>query len=296
MKRQRFIFAGAAVLAAACGTAAVEVQTTGEEDLAQTEQGLELKVQELFGPDARVGRLFGRGAEVLVGVALEGRVEDADVPEPLALASLSMKTGALTMVEQAPGFKEALRVGESLALVTTEGELKVRAVDGAERLLASGVKGEISSAPNGGLLFTADTDGEGTGDTRVVLAAADGALNVLADAEGVDDRGSLSPDGVTVVFVSGRTGMASLFRTTIHGGAPVQLTNIGLTRPELPELSGDEVDVAEDAAPAGFVPPPVSSDVVTWLSADVVRFDAGGGEFWKVDVRSGVATREGGAQ
>jgi hypothetical protein len=296
MKRQRFIFAGAAVLAAACGTAAVEVQTTGEEDLAQTEQGLELKVKELFGQDARVGRLFGRGAEVLVGVALEERVEDSDVPAALALARFTRKTGELTVVEQAPDFKEAQRVGESLALLTTAGELKLRAVDGAERLVASGVKGEISSAPNGALLFTADKEGEGAGDTRVVLAAADGAINVLADAEGVDDRGSVSPDGVTVVFVSGRTGIASLFRTTIHGGAAVQLTNVGIALPEVAELAGDEVDVAEDAAPVGFVPPPVSADVVTWLSADVVRFDAGGGEFWKVDVRSGVATREGGAQ
>ncbi len=48
-----------------------------------------------------------------------------------------------------------------------------------------------------------------------------------------------------------------------------------------------------EGAPEGFEPPPLSADRVEWVSADVVRYDAGDGELWEVDVRTGVATREG---
>jgi TolB protein len=287
MNRQRFIFAGAAAFAVACGTAAVEVQGPAG-DLAQIEHGLELKVRELFGAEARVGRLFGRE---LVGVALEAAPEDSDVPVPLALARI--QGAELEVISQTAEFKEALQLGGALALVNAEGALTLRLPGAVERTLATGVKGELSAAPNGGLLFTADDVNQGSGETAVLVAASDGALAVLADAEGIDDRGSVSPDGATVVFVSGRTGVASLFRTTLAGVAPVQLTNLGL---ELQSAPVNEEESAEDLAPVGFVPPPVAADALSWVSADVVRYDAGGGEFWWVDLRTGVATREGGAQ
>ena len=44
----------------------------------------------------------------------------------------------------------------------------------------------------------------------------------------IDATPSISPDGKTVVFVSGRTSVASFFVTTVDGAEPRQLTNIGL--------------------------------------------------------------------
>lgn len=287
MKDQRLYFASAAVLAIACGTATIEggEAPAPADDLAQTEQGLELKVREHFGPDARVGQVFGRGDQVLLGVALEPAAEESDVPVPLAVARFDRTSSALTVVSATAEYREARLLGPALALVNAEGELKLRDGEGAERVLATRVKGEVSQAPNGGLLFTADADEGKEGDTAVMIAAPDGALKMVADAEGADDRGSVSPDGQTVVFVSGRTGVASLFRTTVDGAEPVQLTNAGL-----------EPGRDDDSAPVGFVPPPMGADALVWVSADAVRFDAGGGEYWRVDVRTGVATREGGAQ
>lgn len=293
MKNWRIMLASAALLAVACGTATWEGGEGAADDLAVTEQGLELKVKELFGPDARVGRVFGRGEAVVVGVALEAAPEESDVPEPLALARLDRGAGALSVLDQAPAFREARLLGEELATVSTEGALALRRADGAEVALAAGVKGDLAAAPNGAVLFTAEDAALGAGETKVVLAGREGLLELVADGEGVDDRASLSPDGQTVVFVSGRTGVAALYRTTLGGGAAVQLTNVGL---ETAAAEVSEEASAEEVAPAGFVPPPVTADALTWVSAEVVRYDAGGGEWWRVDVRSGAATREGGAR
>ena len=64
---------------------------------------------------------------------------------------------------------------------------------------------------------------------------------VLADG----DRPALSPDGEWVAFVSGRTGIASLWAVPFEGGAAAQLTNRGLASPAV-----------HGRAPVGFVPPP----------------------------------------
>jgi len=59
------------------------------------------------------------------------------------------------------------------------------------------------------------------------------------------DRPALSPSGEWVAFVSGRTGIASLWLVPFAGGDAVQLTNRGLESRWIP-----------GQAPAGFVPPP----------------------------------------
>jgi hypothetical protein len=69
---------------------------------------------------------------------------------------------------------------------------------------------------------------------------------VVALGEGWNpDRPALGPDGV-VAFVSGRTGIASVY-VLRPGQEPVQLTNVGLER--LKRRPGEP--------PPGFVPPPM---------------------------------------
>ena len=75
------------------------------------------------------------------------------------------------------------------------------------------------------------------------------------------DRPALSPDGETVAFVSGHTGIASVWVMPFAGGEPIQLTNRDLTR-----IPGQ--------APEGFVPPPhrgplrFDGDRLVWESPD----------------------------
>ena len=268
------------VLACGCGQATLD-SSAAENDAHSVEHGLTVRLKEKLGATARLKQVFGHGDEVLLGVALEDDVADSDVQAPLALASYRRSDDALDVVAAAAAYREAVKLEGALALVTTEGELKLRGADGAEQLVATGVKGEVVAARRGELLFTVEA-AVTLGDSAVVLAAEGSTPRVIADGDGVDDRPSVSPDQRTVVFVSGRTGIASLWRTTLDGEAPVQLTNVGI-----------EAGVEREGEPAGFVPPPVVADAVTWVSADVVRYDAGGGEYWTVNVRTAVAMREG---
>jgi hypothetical protein len=58
----------------------------------------------------------------------------------------------------------------------------------------------------------------------------------------------------------------------------VQLTNVGL-----------ENWMLAQAVPDTFVPPPVSNYAMEWVDKDTLRYNAGGGEFWKINVRTGKA-------
>jgi len=271
----------AAAALISCGEASLDSTTPGGE-LASAQAGLTVRLKEKLGPAARLEQIFGRGDEVLLGVALEDSVEESDVRAPLALASWKKSTDSLDVVDAQPAYLEAAKIGGALATVSADGALKV-----GDRMISTSVKGELLAAPNGALLFTQEAVLADPGESAVVLAAADGSATMVADGEGVDDRPAVSPDGTTVVFVSGRSGIASLWRTTVSGEAPVQLTNAGI-EPGL-EREGE-------AEPEGFVPPPVTADAVVWMNADEVRYDAGGGELWKVNVRTGAATRLEGGQ
>jgi TolB protein len=252
------------------------------EELGEVQHQLSARLEEKFGKGARVQQVFGLGDEVLLGVTVEARMEETDVRIPLALASFRKPDNAVAVIADNSDYREARLLPSGMAVVTAAGELRLRAPNGTEQTLATDVKGEVSAAPNGALIATLEGGARQQGDSAVFLVDAAGTMKVIADGEGVDDRPSVSPDRKTVVFVSGRTGVASLWRTTLDGADPVQLTNANI-----------EVGVERTGPPDGFVPPPVMADRLEWLSADVVRYDAGEGEFWNVNVRTGEANREG---
>ena len=281
MRRRNLSFIAAAVLGAGCGSATTNEQPEGDV-LGSLQHGLESRLEQRFGKGARVQQVFGLGDEVMLGVASDAKVEESDVRAPLAIARYRASADALTVISDRAEFFEARLLAGATALVSTSGQLTLRAANGVERTIATDVKGEVSAAPGGRLLFTQEGGARSAGDSVVTLAGADGTLTVLAEADGVNDRPALSTDGKTLVFVSGRTGVASLWRTTLAGAPPVQLTNLGI-----------EAGLEREGPPQGFVPPPLMADRIEWLSDDVIRYDAGDAEFWQVNVRTGVASREG---
>ena len=274
-----------ALTSAGCGTVVPEPAPAKAEavQLGEVQQRLSARLEQRFGKGARVQQLFGQGRELLLGVTVDAPVADSDVRPRLALARWRAEEDALDVVGPRAEYKEARQLRAGLALVTAEGELRLRGPDGREQTLASDVKGEVSDAPGDALVATLEGGSRPRGDSAVFLSDRAGNVTVLADGEGVDDRPSVSPDQKTVVFVSGRTGVASLWRTTLDGAPPVQLTNQHVTVGE--ERTGP---------PEGFVPPPVMAERIEWVSDDVVRYDAGGGELWDVNVRTGEASRAGG--
>jgi hypothetical protein len=111
------------------------------------------------------------------------------------------------------------------------------------------------------------------------LVELGGRVKEFASGNDLDTPRTLSPDGRTVVFVSDRTSVASFFRTTVDGEEPVQLTNTGLS-----------AELLSQGVPEDFVPPPVFPYTLEWVDDDVLRYDAGGGEFWMLNVRTGEAS------
>jgi dipeptidyl aminopeptidase/acylaminoacyl peptidase len=97
----------------------------------------------------------------------------------------------------------------------------------------------------------------------LAVELSDGAWSaprLLAD-EGTPDLVSISPDGRLVAFVAGAGGIASVFVVPFDGGAPVQLTNVGLRR-------------EGEGPPPAFVPIPLrdpprfEGDRLVWTARD----------------------------
>lgn len=281
--------AAAVVALAGCGTSTLSVSSPSEsEQMAAVEHKLSARLEQEFGKGARVQAVIPAGGELLVGVATEALPQDGDEIPTMGFARYDEKADALTVVARETSFTDARTWGTDTALVSDEGALILRGDGDVERTVATGVLGELHAAPDGASAAVTLT-GESVEDaeTKVALVRKDGTLTVIADGAGSDTRPMISPDGKTVVFVSGRTGVASFFRTTVEGGEPVQLTNVAL---EAGAPNEDESD------PAGFVPPPASAARSEFVDADTLRFDAGDGELWTLNIRTGAAARVGGAK
>ena len=81
--------------------------------------------------------------------------------------------------------------------------------------------------------------------SRVEVLLPDGGLIIVADRHN-PDRVTLSADGDHIAWVSGASGLASVWVSRVLVSEPRQLTNIGLE--DAPREAG--------RPPAGWVPPP----------------------------------------
>ncbi len=285
--KKLFFSIAALTLAATSASAAGRMNPSDLRRVAKARERIVPAVEKEFGPKARFVHLFGQGRNMMVGIIAEIPEQPLgtdDVPL-LAIAQYDESTGAVRVVDREFKYREARAVGQNVALLDGQGNLRLREPNGRERVLAQKVGGDLFPTAKGdALVATLVGDGEGH-ETSVGIIDLKGRVKVLADGPGIDATPSISPDGKTVVFVSGRTSVASFFVTTVDGAEPKQLTNIGL-----------ESHMLFGGAPEGFVPPPVSSHHMEWVSDDVLRYNAGGGEFWKINVRTGQAAPDVGGE
>ena len=158
-----------------------------------------------------------------------------------------------------------------VALVNNEGALFL--VDGALRTpLLDQVTSAPIALPGDRLLASRSTD-VGESDLWIVTlgAGSHAPPRALAAARGADGLPFLLEDG-RLLFVSTRTGVASIFVVELDGTQLRQLTNVGLK----PGRLGDR-----------FVPPPIAGDGMRQQGA-LVLYDAGDAT-WSIDVDSGAA-------
>jgi hypothetical protein len=193
-------------------------------------------------------------------------------PAPLATDTDEPPSHELRVWDEAKGesraFRERVRSAAAgragiVFAVTASAEL-VRLEGGAEHRLLDGVVGKPAPRADGSVAIARD-HGE-LGDSDIWLVEESGAARALAPAPGADDVPIALPDS-RIAFISGRSGVASIWTVDVRSGALVQITNRHLR-------AGQPLD--------GFVPPPV---VVLRASSDELEYDAGGGELWRVALR-----------
>jgi hypothetical protein len=279
--KKRILSLAVMTLVATSATAADRLNPADQRRIDKAREHLVPAVQKAFGAKARFVHLFGHGRGTLAGVLAElpEQAPATDDLPLLAIVQYDETTGAVRVVDREFKYREARTVGQSVALLDGQGNLRLRESNGRERLLTQRVGGDLFPTAKGdALVATLLGTGTEAHETSVGLIELNGRVKVLADGPGVDAAPSISPDGKTVVFVSGRTSVASFYVTTVDGAEPRQLTNLGL-----------ENWMLFEGIPANFVPPPVSSHHMEWVSEDVLRYNAGGGEFWKLNVRTGQA-------
>ncbi len=141
-------------------------------------------------------------------------------------------------------------------LTLDEGSLVLEAREGTRTLAVDVVGLPAISDDLQRVAYTRQSGDLGLSSIEVVEARGNRAWSeprILAD-EG--DRPALAPDGERLAFVSGRTGIASLWILPFEGGQAVQLTNRDLRSPAVSEAPLDGPVHPPGQAPPGFVPPP----------------------------------------
>jgi TolB protein len=230
------------------------------------------EIQRQLGPrlggDRELAKLDVRGERALLGTFAPLRADTDQQPE-YELWVWEPKSAALRSLRH--GVRSAALGNDCVFAVTAAGGL-VRIDGRGERSLTDGAIGRPAPRADGSVAIARDHGDLGESD--VWLVRSDGTARVLAAAPGPDDLPIALP-GDRVAFVSGRTGIASLWTVDVRTGATVQLTNRGLS------IGKPLTDL---------VPPPVKVESVDDKS---LIYDAGDGERWRVDLDTGAAARQG---
>lgn len=161
-----------------------------------------------------------------------------------------------------PGTVVAAPVGDWEAVVATGGALRLRHGDTVVPV-AEEVLHQLAWTADGDRLAYAARQPRTDADLWLVDLPST-TPRQLTDWIGSEDRPAFSPDGGQLAFVSGRTGLASVWVLDLESGASRQLTNVGLAHQPKP--------------PVGFVPPPRTT--LSW-SAEGLSWQAQG-RTWQV--------------
>lgn len=211
-----------------------------------------------IGYERALRKLDVRGETVLIGL---GSPQRADSDEPPAYALLGWDAASDTLAALHPSVRSAARGPEATFAVDAEQRL-LRLDPAAARPLLSNAAGKPAPLADGSVVVARATS---PGETDLWHVSREGHARAISPAPGPDDLPFALADG-RIVFVSGRTTVASLWIVDPSSSQATQLTNRGL-------VAGKPM--------SGFVPPPT---LVLEATASELVYDAGGGDVRRVTI------------
>jgi hypothetical protein len=181
--------------------------------------------------------LVSTAAWLALCLAAGGCSEGVAASQPTAAVAVETETTPARSGEW------ALAEGSALAL-SGSGALEIRGEADSIRVADTAVELPSVSADAARFVY-AYRPGPGPETAIGAVELRDGAWTAprMLTSRGSPDRVAISKDGRNVAFVAGADGLVALWVVPFDGGAPVQLTNLG--------LRSDRTGL-----PAGFVPVP----------------------------------------
>jgi len=220
--------------------------------------------------DAKRVRVFQVASnQVLLGEAIEPALPESDAAPNYRVVAYD--SAADVANEVLPRASWAAVVDKSTLLAVEDGKLVLHR-DNTTRVLFDHAAPDFALDATNRWIAAVVRKPELPIDTDLVLLPLEGGpTRALAAFPGSSEgRPIFTPDNRAVVFVSGKSGLASLWRVELASGTTTQLTNIGLR--------------GGHGLPAGFVPPPTEMALAHWdgetleyvANGQTVRVDARG--------------------
>ncbi|MBS2032977.1 MAG: hypothetical protein JST54_34210 [Deltaproteobacteria bacterium] len=205
--------------------------------------------------------------QVLLGEALAPTLAESDAAPNYRVVSFEGDAANEVLARAS----WAARVDASTLLAVEDGRLVLHRGNAARTLLENAAP-DFAIDPSGKWIAAVTRKPELKLDTDLVMLPVEGGpTRVLAAFPGSSEsRPIFTPDNRAVIFVSGKSGLASLWRVELASGVTTQLTNIGMR--------------GGHGIPVGFVPPPSEMALAQWdgetllyvASGQTIRVDTRG--------------------
>lgn len=244
----------------------------------------ELSTMKALVQSSQAQRIFDTNeTTILIGKNAEYGPPESDKQATYELWMLDIQTKTETRIKTQERVIEASLspVGGRIACITESYTLWVTDSSGEHAIkLYEGVVSGGAWSPDGSkLAFAAENplDKIPNPDIFVAETKQNSVLTQLTTHISDDDIPAWSPDGRQILFVSGRTGIASLWIIQVDGSNLRQVTNKG-------------IHGGQGTPPEGFIPVPVFDKAIVWPDQGKIYFHSGD-ELWMLQGDQTTSTR-----
>ncbi len=241
--------------------------------LARETKAIELSAVSAVVKSSNVQRIFDTNETILlIGKNADYGPSESDKRTTYELWMLDIHTKAETLIKTRERIIEASLspVDGRIAYITENSILWVTdaSAENSVKLYKGVVSGGAWSPDGSKLAFTAEHPSSPIPNPDIFVAETkeNGVVTQLTTHINDDDIPVWSPDGTHILFVSGRTGVASLWIVQADGNSMKQVTNRGI-------MGG------KGKSPKEFIPVPVFDKATLWPEQGKIYFHSGD-ELW----------------